>query len=88
MKASIRLRVAWSGRRPVAAPMLSTTYAGLAMPGMAQFFLKYIVSHPSRPIAIPGTDQVRYVDDNLGAARGRLPDAALRTRMERFIDEL
>jgi aryl-alcohol dehydrogenase-like predicted oxidoreductase len=54
----------------------------------AQVFLKYIVSHPARPIAIPGTDQVRYVDDNLGAARGALPDAALRTRMERFIDEL
>lgn len=54
----------------------------------AQVFLKYIVSHPSRPIAIPGTDQVRYVDDNLGAARGRMPDAALRTRMEQFIDGL
>jgi aryl-alcohol dehydrogenase-like predicted oxidoreductase len=54
----------------------------------AQVFLKYIVSHPARPIAIPGTDQVRYVDDNLAAARGALPDAALRTRMERFIDEL
>jgi aryl-alcohol dehydrogenase-like predicted oxidoreductase len=54
----------------------------------AQVFLKYIVSHPARPIAIPGTDQVRYVDDNLAAAGGALPDAALRTRMERFIDEL
>lgn len=54
----------------------------------AQVFLKYIVSHPARPIAIPGTDKVRYVDDNLGAARGTLPDAALRTRMERFIDGL
>lgn len=54
----------------------------------AQVFLKYIVSHPSQPIAIPGTDQVRYVDDNLGAARGPLPDAALRTKMEQFIDGL
>ena len=54
----------------------------------AQVFLKYIVSHPARPIAIPGTDTVEYVEDNLGAARGTLPDAALRTRMERFIDGL
>lgn len=54
----------------------------------AQVFLKYVLSHPSRPIAIPGMAQVRYVDDNLGAARGPLPDAALRTRMEQFIDGL
>lgn len=54
----------------------------------AQVFLKYIVSHPSRPIAIPGMAQARYVDDNLGAARPPLPDAALRRRMEQFIDAL
>ena len=54
----------------------------------AQVFLKYIVSHPARPIAIPGTDTVAYVEDNLGAARGTLPDAALRTRMEQYIDGL
>ena len=54
----------------------------------AQVFLKYIVSHPARPIAIPGMAQVRYVEDNMGAARGRLPDAALRRRMEQFIDGL
>jgi hypothetical protein len=29
-----------------------------------------------------------YVDDNLGAARGRLPDAAQRRRMESFIDAI
>jgi aryl-alcohol dehydrogenase-like predicted oxidoreductase len=54
----------------------------------AQVFLKYVVSHPSRPIAVPGMAQVRYVEDNLGAARGVLPDAAMRTRMEQFIDGL
>jgi hypothetical protein len=27
-----------------------------------------------------------YVVDNVGAARGRLPDAAMRKRMEQFID--
>lgn len=54
----------------------------------AQVFLKYIVSHPVRPIAIPGMAQARYVDDNMGAARGPLPDAAMRRRMEQFIDDL
>lgn len=54
----------------------------------AQVFLKYIVSHPARPIAIPGMAQARYVDDNLAAARGPMPDAAMRRRMEQFIDSL
>lgn len=54
----------------------------------AQVFLKYIVSHPSRPIAVPGMAQVHYVDDNMAAARFPLPDAALRLRMEQYIDAL
>jgi aryl-alcohol dehydrogenase-like predicted oxidoreductase len=52
----------------------------------AQFFLKYLVSHPAVTCAIPGMAQAKYVVDNLGAARGRLPDAAMRRRMEQFID--
>jgi aryl-alcohol dehydrogenase-like predicted oxidoreductase len=54
----------------------------------AQFFLKYIVSHPAVTCTVPGTAQVKYVADNLGAAQGRLPDAAMRRRMEQFIDAL
>ena len=54
----------------------------------AQVFLKYIVSHPARPIAIPGMAQARYVDDNMGAARSAMPDAAMRRRMEQYIDAL
>ena len=53
-----------------------------------QFFLKYIVSHPAVTCAVPGMARPQYVDDNLGAARGRLPDAALRRRMESFIDAI
>jgi aryl-alcohol dehydrogenase-like predicted oxidoreductase len=52
----------------------------------AQFFLKYIVSHPAVTCAVPGMARVEYVVDNLGAARGRLPDTAMRRRMEKFID--
>lgn len=54
----------------------------------AQFFLKYIVSHPAITCAVPGMARAEYVVDNLGAARGRLPDAAMRKRMEQFIDNV
>jgi len=54
----------------------------------AQFFLKYIVSHPAVTCCVPGTAKVEYLLDNLGAAQGRLPDAATRRRMEEFIDRL
>ena len=37
---------------------------------------------------IPGMAKVAYVEDNLAAARGRLPDAAERKQMEAFIDAL
>ena len=54
----------------------------------AQFFLKYIISHPSVTVAIPGTRQVRHVNDNFGAAMGRLPDASQRRRQEQFFDSI
>lgn len=54
----------------------------------AQVMLKYLVSHPAVTCAVPGMAQARYVDDNLRAAQGRLPDAALRRRMEQYLDGL
>jgi aryl-alcohol dehydrogenase-like predicted oxidoreductase len=54
----------------------------------AQLFLKYVVSHPAVTCAIPGTTKPGHMTDNLGAARGRLPDADLRKRMEAFADAL
>lgn len=54
----------------------------------SQFFLKYIISHPAVTVAIPGTRRVEHVEDNFGAALGRLPDAALRRRQEQFFDGL
>jgi len=54
----------------------------------AQFFLKYIVSHPAVTCCVPGMAKVEYLLDNLGAAQGRLPDAATRKQMEEFIDRL
>ena len=52
----------------------------------AQFFLKYAVSHPAVTCAIPGTTSVDHLEDNQRGGRGRLSDAALRTRMEQFWD--
>lgn len=54
----------------------------------AQVFLKYVVSHPAVTVAIPGTAKVEHLEDNLGAARGRLPDAEMRRRIEKFFDAL
>lgn len=52
----------------------------------AQFALKYIVSHPAVTAAIPGTAKMEYLTDNLGAARGPMPDAAARRRMAALVD--
>ena len=55
--------------------------AELGCDGWAQAALKFIVSHPAVTCAIPATRQVAHVRQNLGAALGPLPDAALRKRM-------
>src|SRR5690606_2130265 len=54
----------------------------------AQFFLKYVISHPAVTCAIPGTTKLSHLKDNQAAGRGALPDAAMRKRMEAFWDEL
>jgi aryl-alcohol dehydrogenase-like predicted oxidoreductase len=54
----------------------------------AQFMLKYNLSHPAITAVIPGTTTVEYLRDNQAAGRGRLPDAALRRRMEQYWDAL
>jgi aryl-alcohol dehydrogenase-like predicted oxidoreductase len=52
----------------------------------SQFFLKYVISHPAVTCAIPGSTKLAHLEDNQAAARGRLPDAAMRLRMEKFWD--
>lgn len=56
--------------------------------GWAQVALKFVVSHPAVTCAIPATSQVAHVRQNMGAARGRLPDAALRARMAAHVAAL
>ena len=52
----------------------------------AQLFLKYNLSHPAVTAVIPGTDKPQYMLDNLNAGRGRMPDAAMRRRIEQWWD--
>ncbi|HSD62020.1 MAG TPA: aldo/keto reductase [Burkholderiales bacterium] len=54
----------------------------------AQVFLKYVVSNPTVNCAIPGTTQVAHAEDNLGAAREPLPDAAMRRTIEQYFDRI
>jgi diketogulonate reductase-like aldo/keto reductase len=47
----------------------------------AQFFLKFVLAHPSVTVITPATSRAQHMADNLGAALGRLPDAAMQRRM-------
>ena len=54
----------------------------------AQVFLKYVLGNAAVTCAIPGSTQAAHVTDNLGAARGRLPDAAQRQAIARYFDAI
>jgi diketogulonate reductase-like aldo/keto reductase len=73
------LRQAQSRKLPAWAADIDVTSWG-------QFLLKYVISHPAVTCAIPGSTQVAHLTDNQGAARGRLPDEAMRRRMEQYWD--
>lgn len=54
----------------------------------AQYFLKFVISHPAVTVATPATSKASHMIDNLGAARGELPDQAMRQRMINHIETL
>ena len=54
----------------------------------AQFFLKFIISHPAVTCAIPATSQIEHLRENIAAGYGRLPDEAMRTKMIAYIKNL
>ncbi len=54
----------------------------------AQFFLKFVLSHPTVTCAIPATSKPRHMVDNMAASFGRLPDEAMRQRMIAYMDSL
>ena len=83
--------------RPLGQGRMFARVKGKPLPGWAseidcaswaQAFLKFILGHPAVTCVIPGTRDARHLADNLGAARGRLPDPALRARMAAYFDSV
>jgi diketogulonate reductase-like aldo/keto reductase len=54
----------------------------------AQFFLKWIVSHPAVTCAIPGTGKPEHIADNVAAGFGTLPNEGQRKKMAQYYDAL
>lgn len=86
--AAVLINFPFGGRR---GNNLIAQTTGKSLPGFAaeiqctswsQILLKYTVSHPAITCAIPGTVKVKHVEDNAVAARGVLPDAAMRRKIE------
>jgi diketogulonate reductase-like aldo/keto reductase len=83
--------------RPFAQSGLFSKVRGKSLPAWAkeigcaswaQFFLKFVVSHPTVTCAIPGTGNVQHLIDNMQAGTPPLPDQATRERMARLTSEL
>jgi len=54
----------------------------------AQFFLKFIISHPAVTCTIPATSQVAHMEENMGAGIGRLPDGTMRKKMIHYLSDI
>jgi diketogulonate reductase-like aldo/keto reductase len=83
--------------RPFEDGRLFDSARGKPVPGWAadfdatswgQIFLKYIIAHPAVTAVIPATGKVRHMQDNLGAARGRLPDEKQRQEIAAAVSSL
>ncbi|HWP60359.1 MAG TPA: aldo/keto reductase [Candidatus Acidoferrales bacterium] len=90
-------RVAVLVNRPFAHGELFKKARGKSLPAWAaeigcatwaQFFLKFVISHPAVTCAIPATSKVEHLRDNMAAGYGPLPDAARRARMARHVESL
>ena len=54
----------------------------------AQFFIKFAAAHPAVTCVTPATSKPANMLDNMGAAVGELPDAAMQRRMVELIESL
>jgi diketogulonate reductase-like aldo/keto reductase len=54
----------------------------------AQFFLKWVISHPAVTCAIPATTNPAHQSENIGALRGPLPDKEMRARMVKHMETI
>ena len=74
--------------RRVKGKQLPPWAAELGIASWAQYFLKWIVSHPAVTCAIPGTGRPAHMRDNLGAGQGAMPSASQRIKMAEYLDAL
>ena len=83
--------------RPFAQAQLFSKVRGKPLPpfaeeigcaSWAQFFLKFVVSHPAVTCAIPATSKVQHLADNMQAGMGQLPAAQIRQRMAKYVADL
>ena len=90
-------RIAVIVNRPFRQGELTQALAGKPLPGWArdinctswaQVLLKFIVSHPDVTCTIPATSNPAHARENMLAARGPLPDAALRRRIVADVQRL
>ncbi|MEP9377202.1 aldo/keto reductase [Aquabacter sp. CN5-332] len=54
----------------------------------AEFFLKWVISHPAVTCTLAATSDPAHAAENVGALRGPLPDAQMRQRMVRHMEGL
>jgi diketogulonate reductase-like aldo/keto reductase len=62
--------------------------AGIGCGSWAQILLKFIISHPTVTCAIPATTRIDHVRENMAAARGPMPDEAMRRRMAAHVEDI
>ncbi len=60
--------------------------ADIDVTSWSQFLLKYVIAHPAVTCVIPGSTKVEHLEQNQLAGRGRLPDEAMRKKMEELWD--
>ena len=94
---SQEMKIAVIANRPFAEGALFGRVKGKPLPSWApelgiaswaQYFLKWIVSHPAVTCAIPGTGRPEHIRDNVAAGFGAFPDAPARRKMTEYFDSL
>ncbi|RWE11134.1 MAG: aldo/keto reductase [Mesorhizobium sp.] len=73
---------------PVAEQPLPPFAAELGIESWAEYFLKFIISHPNVTVVIPATSNPEHLVDNMGALFGELPDRSMRERMAEYYTSL
>jgi aryl-alcohol dehydrogenase-like predicted oxidoreductase len=60
--------------------------ADIDVTSWSQFLLKYVIAHPAVTCVIPGSTKLEHLEQNQLAGSGRLPDEAMRRKMEQVWD--